>query len=132
MTYLQKLTDLVCQEKDIEKDLKELKFWCKLKSKINWNELFLIKNNYIEYDTTEWIYNNTNVEIIWNPLELHHLMWYCELKWIYFKIENYTNSREEKLSLISIRYHQISYNNTKPLSQQNEEVLKNIFEALAS
>lgn len=155
MTYLEKLTDLVCQEKDIEKDLKELRFWCKIKS---WKNIHIITNiewwwktnapfldtRYVrctpylnfQFDikqkekikllSDDWKW----VEIIWNPLELHHLMLYCSKKWWPFTIGSQWRMMWNKQKDWS--YYEIQLDNKKPLHQQSEEVLKNIFEALAS
>lgn len=143
MTYLEKLTDLVCQEKDIEKQIKELKFgteikvdgikWKVLSVSENWKIKFIDGKWYIAWDddnkTDEY---NPKIEIIWNPLELHHLIWFCENKKIKFSLQTQFLWNLKQTMLFFNRNWCCKYDNKKPLHQQSEEVLKNIFEALAS
>lgn len=132
MNYLEKLTDLVCQEKNIEKDLKELRFWCKLRYgsyivdflyHFNWEDFIHWK-----YWFEDWVLamNRKIDEIIWNPLEFHHLMMYCENKKIKFDIKQFCWESEIFINTDRI----VKLDVKKPLHQQSEEVLKNIFEAL--
>ena len=109
MNYLEKLTELLCTIPEIDKQVKELKFW------------WILDDKRCRYGFKK----------IWNTIELHHLMWYCSIKKINFSIENYERFNWEIIDFISFNWTTtISIDNTKPLHQQSEEVLKNIFEAL--
>lgn len=162
MTYLQKLTDLVCQEKDIEKDLKEIKFWTELKDKSreDWSNLFYVATNvawgwllissdeaddHCWYEVICW-YKCRQIdefENLWNQLEERHLRMYLKIKWTkylekqcpadeIFIINNFISNWIDDFLNYNFNYINSLLDDTKPLSQQSEEVLKNIFEALSS
>lgn len=131
MTYLEKLTDLVCQEKNIEKDLNQKEYYVSITSKNNDR----LNNQIFAYDfwmcnseqEAIWLsiekirkqkenkYNQILIELCYikdKEIEYHHVSWYGDIKKIDINVD--------------------FIDSTKPLSQQSEEVLKNIFEALAS
>lgn len=130
--YLQKLTELLCSEEDIRKDIMELRFWCKLRE---WNIIWLYteRRTHIDSDSVDYeikrkgrgyMYLN-NPEILWNDLHLHHLLWYCELtgvnivirgNWIIWDCDEWKD-----VCKIDI---------TKPLHQQSEKTLEAIYNFL--
>lgn len=145
MTYKQQLTEELCTVPEIEKQIKELKFGCKLK--INkYNLIYDCIDTYdivvcdIVFDGEKVFSINWNIlseqvekkfqwkksikEIIWNPIEYHHLMMYCESKNISMRIES--------LWIIYINANRkiCDFDNTKPLSEQSEEVYEQILIAL--
>ena len=63
-------------------------------------------------------------KIIWNNLEYHHLMMYCEEKWIYLYINYDWNIELSDMRIIA------KLDNTKPLYLQDEKQLKYIYEYL--
>lgn len=149
MSYLQKLTDLICQEKDIEKDLSEKEYYVSIVSKNNNrinNQVFIYEfwrcNSkqeaiWLSIDETRKQKENKDNQIlieVWffknKKIQLHHLMWYYSKKWWPFAISSEWKMMWNKQKDWS--YYEIQLDNTKPLHQQSEEVLKNIFEALSS
>ena len=114
MTNLEKLTKLLCENKEVEKDIMELRFWCYLKHpdgviyRITWKRKLF-----------------TSDEIIWNPIQDHHLRMYClSLKLGFNLFEDWKvwlYSPEGKYSL---------YFEPKPLHEQCEEVLGKIYDFL--
>lgn len=134
MTYKQKLTDLLCTLDAIEKQIKELKFGCKII--YNWEIIVLDNLNYIDsYNYKKLIYNPLcwkicdlcEAEIIWNPIEYHHLMMYCKEKNFWFIISKSEVNIRNKKGFLSF---EIEFDNTKPLSEQSEEVYEQILIAL--
>ena len=123
-TTLQKLTEKLCEIREIKEDITGLRFWC-----VIWDHRYL-------WMSEEWYYYlapikiSRNVineawyieeeEMIWNPIQLHHLIWYCDSKDINLVITQkwyIWEPRERYSALLDI---------TKDLSNQSEETLEKI------
>ena len=142
MTNLQKLTDLLCEVKEIKEDIMELRFGTEIKywdtenvkhfyiwKSDFWWELLWLKTSVEWYtDCTAELEEWEEFEIIWNPIEYHHLMMYCEEDYnlkitpLYISIAKYKDYTE--------RF--IDFNNTLPLHKQSEEVLWALVEYLSN
>lgn len=143
-TNLEKLTELLCTVPEIEKDVKELRFGCKIEFDswkdfsyilriTNQQEITYYKNvnwfHTIEEQTyTVWmediIENRWQYKVIWNTIGYHHLMRYTELNFYWMTISTENN-------LIIYTENQGHYiceiDNTKDLSEQSEETLGDIY-----
>lgn len=156
MTEYQKLVQTLCEVKETKEDIMELKFWtdilfwtgfreAKLIDIIQTNAwdtlMFLDENSKIKYLAESW----KNYKIIWNPLELRHLMWYLWInednvdKIIDEKLISYSSCFDESWRLTILSYNvdtskvdiiAVKLDNTKPLHQQEENVFKQINEFL--
>ena len=133
-TNLEKLTALLCEYKEVEKDIMELKFWTKILLKdYIWEKTI---NQLVDWFCREFYvctikdkFNQNDIEkIIWNQIEERHLRMYCESKWYAFAIWSNWKliwNRNEEGS-----YTEIQLENSKPLSEQSEETLWQIFNFL--
>lgn len=86
------LREILCEVPEVDKDVKELRFGCKIK------DLFLKSDDRVKFVNNEWWVWTINLchiqyfndeekfedrfEIIWNKLQEKHLFMYCESKWI--------------------------------------------------
>ena len=137
---LKKLTDLLCSEEDIRKDIMELRFGSRLtyyRNGRDYTNTYLWKfRNRIQVRKTSWldewqIVSVSKKEVVsaTNDLHLHHLLWYCELKehlcvqseW---ELLNYTTW--PTVDTIC------KYNITKELYQQSEKTLEAIYNFLTT
>lgn len=150
MTYKQQLTDLLCTEKSVDEQIKELKMGCKVILYENdwWDywwkthemEDIIISqdwytlwendiNDYNHIDDNGWYLWHSYYKIIWNPIEYHHLMMYCEEKDINMTLfHDWDMIRYFSKSIEDIEVTKLD--NTKPLSEQSEEVYEKILIAL--
>lgn len=134
MTYKQQLTELFCTVPEIDKQIKELKigtkvilkdyFWEKI---LLWSSLINIMVDEpfnIKIDKYNWL-----EEIIWNPIEYHHLMMYCRNNNILYSFNN-----KQWFDIIELKNENdlidIPLDNTKLFNEQSEEVYENIFNFL--
>ena len=131
MTYKEKLINLLKTVPSVKEDLEELKFWTYIR-KQNWNTA-RISQTYLEdwyvVDNLSYCITLKDYNIIWNPLDYHHLMQYCENK----KIEIHIISRTLWLFMLDKYWIADEFNavileldNTKSFNQQTEEVYENI------
>lgn len=115
MTHKQQLTEELCTLPEIDKQIKELKFWTEYIDSATWLVFLSI------WDTATW-----SIKIIWNPIEERHLRMYFKNKWI----ENIFINTDWKIfnwwNWVAI----CELDNTKPLSEQSEEVFEQILIAL--
>lgn len=132
-TNLENLTSLLCECEEVNKQIKELKFWTLisvdwlvwkfLKETTWWITQFFINSLCYSDDNTD----NPEIKIIWNPIEYHHLMTYCVNKWFRFNIsDSYINLYSKDFTeacVIKIEY-------SKSLHQQSEETLWQIYNFL--
>jgi hypothetical protein len=135
ITSLENLTSLLCEVEEVNKDIMELRFWTKIRYwsyivdflyHFEWEDVICWK-----YWLEDWIIamNRKIDEIIWNPIEYHHLMMYCDksqklqfnIFWNYISIRNLFTRNDSWL---------IYLNNNLPLHQQSEETLWKIYNFL--
>lgn len=133
-TNLKKLTALLCEVDEVKKDIMELRFWCKVYYNWEYRIIYDYKNiawkifiNIGRWLSEEYKDNYWIKEIIWNPIEYHHLMMYCESKWIKLSINNYNTTQ----SGIFFNWNGCCVlDNSKPLNQQSAETLWKIYNFL--
>ena len=147
MTYKEKLIELLKEVLEIKSDLEELKFWCKCKYKHSpdwWRSKWVYIWENSRFSTDLFRYNsNWNVvdisdkkewwkwfEVIWNPLEEHHLRMYCEKKWIEIFIDFEWKVYSFKKELLEPYTLLFKLDNTKSFDNQSEEVYEKIFNYL--
>jgi len=131
-TNLENLTSLLCEVEEVNKQIKELKFWTLIN--VNWIVWKFLKETawWITqfFDNSLCYYNddtdNPEIKIIWNSIEYHHLMMYFE-----DKIEQTTVRFDMYWRFIN-EYWEVEFrlDITKPLHQQSEETLWKIFNFL--
>lgn len=150
MTTIEKIKEILCTVPEVEKDLMELKFRCRVVVE-NDNEECILEWKYLYTDEEDWLLraeilldDNNQIssyywwddnasftlynKIIWNPLQRRHLLMYCNIKVIDIDInscwtiwkDNWTNKPIAKLD------------NTKDLEDQPEETLEKILAFLES
>lgn len=130
MTPLERLTAILCECESVKKDVMELRFGCRVLNSYSgdiWEYIGKDKAYHKEYGI--WIIKENSIsdnEILWNPIQDHHLRMYCEDNKIYFDIDCYWDVNwavyKEELS--------IGLDNKKPLYQQSNETLEKIVEFL--
>lgn len=142
MTILKKLTEKLCEVESIREDIMELRFGCKVRCfvidfwyskdefiKTYWTfDERQIKPAYCKNTNNNWVTDfedgvyYDNRETIWNPIQLHHLLWYCgsnskrivvRWDWVISDVDNWIDI--------------CKYDVTKDLSNQSEEVLEKIY-----
>lgn len=135
--YLQKLTELLCREEDIRKDIMELRFGSRLTYHRNgrdYTNTYLWKfRNRIQVRKTSWldewqIVSVSKKEVVSaiNDLHLHHLLWFVKLRderidwWSTLIIESDWEIIYEWETVVT------SYDVTKHLYQQSEKILEDI------
>lgn len=157
--YKQKLKELLCTLPEIKEQIMELKLgtrilldcsdleWCK-PEKVECEFLFMktmgLVRTYVLFkdytfplieqnvrgvvDFTDWWEFN----IIWNPLEERFLRMYLEEKWINFIIATNGNSTiyNQDWLIKDVKQTWITFDNTKPFSNQTEKVYQEIYEFL--
>jgi len=95
MKQIEQLQEILCTVESVEKDVKELRFGCKLKMWEDWEVDYWLFTHKEQVDEFSWFIHQTNddwslfcweewqdYKIIWNPLTLKHLMMYCNEKGI--------------------------------------------------
>ena len=136
MKAIEKLTEILCTEESVRKDIMEFRFGCKwinfytspkIETVISdirgWNFYSLI-----DWFETHFPHKSQIVEILWNDLEERHLRMYCEKKgllcffWIN-KLELWKPWKESNSLWIKI-------NNNLPFHKQSEETLLSIVDDL--
>jgi len=156
MTNLEQLQEILCTVESVEKDVKELRFGCRIsqhnhcrketiylgdtpnEDSCMWSNLFYtydIRNEFPYWESPseysdDFRGNNkhNDFKIIWNPLSLKHLMMYCNEKGIEFKIhENWDLYRTE--SCADDRFI-TQLDITKELYEQEDKVLLDIINFL--
>ena len=145
MNNLQKLTELLCSEEDIRKDIMTLKFWTKVEF-VHWlpvSSLVIWVNTDDSASvrmTMNWIVKSQEIpiryiEIIWNDLEERHLRMYCSSKWWNCDVQSnnlvYIWKSELWEDDKSIEeWELLYYNSSLSLNQQSEKTLEAIYNFL--
>ena len=145
---INKLREILCEVDEIKEDLMELRFWCEIILDNKWNKWIYIN----EFDVKDIDYNeNINIisdygtpwlsssrwltydRTIWNKIEYHHLLMYCEKKlnnWYKYSIWNkrivWTNIKTKDFWYVDW----IQLDNTKSLHNQSDEVIEKIINFL--
>ena len=124
-TPLERLTAILCECESVKKDVMELRFGCIIKTafwtykKLVTKDKFFEKVAYIE----TLVCLNWQEEIIWNPIQDHHLRMYCEIMWIdiTFSVHAWSTllMNTSKKWFDTVLEH-------KHLHQQNDEILEKI------
>ena len=141
MKPIEKLTALLCEGSErVKEDIMELRKWCIVNDTDFWTwraEIFWEYNSHTFIVIREFekerphLERKTDIEdweIIWNPIKEHHLRMYCDekYKWldaisIWQNWDIYQPSTQRVITRLDI---------TKPLYQQEDEVLENIINFL--
>ena len=129
--YINLINFLKENDEEVKKDLEKLRFWCKWFTLIWWNPVFLSHRILwiwtSEYNP-EWKYsNNDTIEIIWNNLDYHHIMMYCN------NIEQ-TTARFDMYWHFINEYGEVEFqlDYTKPFHLQDGQVFKSLVEYFKS
>ena len=152
MKPIEQLQEILCTVPSVEKDVKELRFGCKvtLQSDIendkpsivinqNWSNTRCWENAFNILNTI-WVYSTASITdyekfssnhrikaIIWNPLTLKHLMMYCNEKWIFLQIDSLWSIYD--ISTWFAKYIWV-YDIKKELHEQEDKVLLDIINFL--
>ena len=133
--YINLINFLKENDESVRKDLEELRFWCKVK--IHWWDCKVIEftwsnlkiwnwKRYLNYKYPDHIWwnsqNKSNLEIIWNNLDYHHIMMYCKHKNIWIIIDDDTINLYSKFWTLDLWNTLVKVDNTKPLNEQKSEV----------
>ena len=142
-TNKQKLTELLCTVPEIKEDIMELRLWTQINIPFweqshqytildypfdeseRWEQTFYCRSNAIWAWSCKRLDITEINEIIWNPLDYHHLMMYCVKKDILFEISDWLSNYH-----LWLNGHQIPYNYKIPFSEQSEEFYWEILDYL--
>ena len=134
MKPIEQLQEILCTVESVEKDVKELRFGCLVKSKYqiekvnsykNWQLYTCFLDNRLNLNQRVILIED--VEIIWNPLSLKHLMMYCNESKIFIEF----NSSWDYWTIIDWYEGFLwKYDITKELYEQEEETLVDIINFL--
>ena len=128
MKPIEQLRSILCTGcKSVDKDVKELRFGCRVLNSYSgdiWEYIGKDKAYHKEYGI--WIIKENSIsdnEIIWNPIKEHHFFTYCQEKEIFFEM----NSDWMFYNI----YNKINnYDFTKELYEQEDKVLLDIINFL--
>lgn len=135
MKPIDQLRNIFCNDAEIKKDLKEVKFWTKIRYwsyivnflySFEWEDVICWK-----YWLDDWIIamNRKIDEVIWNDIHERHLRMYCENKNIIMSINNYNSNQ----SGIFFDWNGCCIlDNTKDLQNQSDETIQKIIDYLNS
>ena len=141
MKPIEQLRSILCTGcKSVEKDVKELRFGCKIKMYEDWEIDYWLFTHKEQVDEFNWFIHQTNdnwslfcweewqdFSIIWNPLSLKHLMMYCNESKIFIEF----NSSWDYWTIIDWYEGFLwKYDITKELYEQEEETLVDIINFL--